>query len=82
MYFWTENPIKALFKLLCWGLSLGFKIKNWFWPTLRVILDHKSAKIISPKFTMFFTGVDCPISDIELSMVLGFIFLRFNATYI
>ena len=30
---------------------------------------------------MFFTAVDYPISDIELSMVLGFIFHGFNAKY-
>jgi len=60
--------------------------KNWFWPILRVILGHKSAKKFFSKYTMFFTGVDYPISDIlsdiELCMVLRFILHRFNARYV
>ena len=63
------------------GLELE-NAKNWFWPILRVILGHKSAKNLFSKYTMFFTGVDYPISDIELCMVLRFILHRFNATYI
>ena len=63
------------------GLELE-NAKNWFWPILRVILGHKSVKKFFSKYTMFFTGVVYPISDIELCMVFRFILHRFNAALI